>query len=188
MSKVHRVLIHPEMEQVIMKIEEAKFEILREAAKQGNQICKLPNPDGDFVKVKRAYCQTDELRSTYLAALDALVLDGSIKFVFKSKDFELYEVTARSLQIMTVQHAKERLLAELKANGSVYKVHSDRGEFVQMGDCAFDEMECERILFMQALHELLHHGTIQVFAETREICKFEIAPRSSSGYVQYAHQ
>lgn len=167
------------------ELEAAKIDILREAAKHKNQICKLQSPDGGFVKVRRGYSQPDELRATYNAALNSLLKNGSIKFVFKNSHLELYEVTAAASQATTLRSAMERVLEEMQTSGSVYKIHSERGEFVQCGENAFDMFEHERILMMQALHELLHNGKIQVVYESREMCRFELAPASHTGYVQY---
>jgi hypothetical protein len=167
-----------------MHIEEVKLDILREAGKHGNQICKLKNDCQEFVKVRRGYSQPDELRAIYLAALSDLLLNGLVKLVFSNRDLELFELTAEGSHCTTVRSARERIMDELKSVGRVYKIHSDRGEFVQFAELAINDIDAERILFMLALHELLHHGVVQVVSESREMASYELAP-PDSGYVQY---
>jgi hypothetical protein len=157
-----------------MDIETIKLEILREASKHGNQICKLRDEVGEFVKVKRGYGSPDELRAVYLEALKSLINGGLVRHVFTNKDVELFEMTARGAAMTTVASAKERITAELLSGGRVYKIHSEKGEFVQCGALAIDEIDSERILYMQALHELLHHGMIQVASDNHELASYRL--------------
>jgi len=166
-----------------MNIEVAKWNILEEAARHSNQIFKVATGDGYYVK---GYCSPDELRCIYIAALDSLLQHGLIKHVFTNKDFELYAVNACATELTTMHSATERILAELDATGSVYKIHSHQGEFVQCGDNAFDQFEHERIVFMRALHVLLHSGKIRVVSESREMCRLELAPINTRSQVPQA--
>ncbi len=47
-------------------IQEAANELLHEARKSGDLLMKLRNEDGDFVKAKRAYVDTEEMRECTL--------------------------------------------------------------------------------------------------------------------------
>ena len=168
-----------------MNKEEAKSDILREAGRNGNQVCKLKNPAGEFVKVKRGYNQPDELRFAYLDALNELLTDGSVKPVFSNRVLDLYELNGVQLEVASLNSVKRRLLSEFAKLGRVYKIHSNGGEFVQCGSQSHDELEDDRILYMEALGELLHHGALCVAKESPEMTVYELAPVASADFVQY---
>lgn len=167
-----------------MHIEESKLEILNEARKHGKQIYKLKSDGRERVKVRSAYSQPDDLRTSYLAALSELIENGLVAEVFSNKDIELYELTPEGAYCTTLDSARERILDELNSRGRVYKVHGDRGEFIQLGRTSMNHGDVERILFMRALHELMYRGTVMVTSENREMTSYEFAP-PSSGYVQH---
>lgn len=153
-------------------IKEAKSDILREASLHGNQICRLKNASGEFVKVKRGYSQPDELRLAFLSALDELLTDGSVKQVFNNRVLEFYEAKSPLNESTTLLSIKDRIMREIAESGHVYKIHSPIGEFVQLGNQSFEEPEHERIVYMEALGALLHHGAISVANETAEMTVF----------------
>lgn len=166
-----------------MDIEDIKFDILREAGRHGNQIYKLKKEDGEFVKVKRGYSHPQELREKYLSALDDLIESGLVNNVFSNRDLELFEVADKG-SFQTPRSAQERIVEELESGGRVYKIHSDRGEFVQCGKHAIDGIDAERVLFIQALHELSHHGVIQVVSENHVMANYRLSDRGSIRFRQ----
>lgn len=170
-----------------MHTEETKLDILREARKHGQQICKLKSDGSEFVKVRRGYSQPEDVRVMYLSALSDLLDTGLVERVFSNHEMELFELTRAGSNCTTMRSAREKILEELKSHGRVYKIHSIHGEFIQFAKLALNENDDERIVYMKALHELLYHGLIQVVSENREMACYELAV-PSSGYVQYQHE
>ncbi len=169
-----------------MQKEEVKLDLLREARKHGQQICKIKSNGTEFVKVRRGYSYPEDLREVYLSAMSELISSGFAKQVFSNNEMELFELTPVGSSYTTTRAAKEKILEELKSNGRVYKVHSLNGEFIQFAKVALNENDDERIVYMKSLHELLYHGLIQVVSENRELATYKLA-LPSSGYVQYQH-
>ena len=151
-----------------------KLAILTESAKCGNQIYKVKDDFGEFVKLKHSYSQPEDVRSNYLIALSSLLNSGLVRQVFASDDIALYEVTAQGKALTTLASAKERIKNELQVSGHVFKIHSRKGEFVQCGEESLDKIDSERILYLQALHMLLHHGAIRVASESKEMTTYEL--------------
>lgn len=169
-----------------MQKEEVKLDLLREARKNGQQICKIKSNGTEFVKVRRGYSQPDEVRVMYLSAMSELVSSGFATQIFRNDGMELFELTSAGTSCTTTRAAKEKILEELKSNRRVYKVHSLSGEFIQFAKKALNENDDERIVYMKSLHELVYHGLVQVVSENRELATYELA-LPSSGYVQYHH-
>lgn len=157
-----------------MDIKDAKSEILRQASQHGNQVCKLKSPDGDFVKVKHGFNQPDELRRIYLDALNALLLDGSVKHVFSNRVLELYEAKSALCQATTLLVFKHRIMSEFQSSGRVYKIHGSIGEFVQLGAQSCEGPEFERILYIEALGDLLHRGVLNVSHDSPDMTTYVI--------------
>ncbi|HEY9730489.1 MAG TPA: hypothetical protein V6C89_01165 [Drouetiella sp.] len=157
-----------------MDSESIKFAILTEAAKQGNHIYKIKSEGGDFIKLKHSYNQPEELRGRYLEALNALINSQYVKQVFVTDDIELYELTADGMSFTTLRSAMDQILSELENSGSVYKVHSDKGEYLQSGAKSHNKIDSERIVYLQALHMLLHHGAIRVSGESKEMATYQL--------------
>ncbi len=156
------------------RIQNAKDELLREAAKGGNQICKMKTGTGFFVKARRGYSHPEEIRTLYTQAFDALVREGKFKMVLRNKDLELYEVARVDGHVASKAHAKEVLMREIEQAGQVFKIHSPDGEFVQIGHKAYCEIEDERILFLEALYELVRHGQFRLVSDSKELSRFEL--------------
>lgn len=157
-----------------MDNESIKLAILMEAAKHGNQIYKLKSEDGDFIKLKHSYGQPDDLRSLYLTALNGLLNSKLVRQVFASDCIELYEMTPEGKAFTSLTSAAEQIRQELATSGRVFKVHSDKGEFVQCGSNSFNKIDSERILYLQALRNLLHHGSVRIASESREMATYEL--------------
>lgn len=157
-----------------MDIESAKAAILTEAAKQKNQIFKLKDNAGEYLKLKHSYSQPGDVRESYLLALNSLLNSGLVRQVFANDHLELFELTKEGAAKSTLAVAKSRLIKELESSGRVFKVHSDRGEFVQIGAESINSVDSERILYMQALHALFYHGIIKVASESREMATYEL--------------
>lgn len=161
----------------MIQLEEAASELLAEAAKTGNLIMRMRDEGGEFVKAKRPYMEPPQVRATYLQALLVLIEQGQINPVLKNRELEVFEITpAGRASRSTMEQAKEHLIEEMRRSGGAFKVHSIRGDYVQCGSRAHDSIENERILFLEALCDLLSHGVIQVVSETREISRYELAP------------
>jgi ribonucleotide monophosphatase NagD (HAD superfamily) len=170
-----------------MDINIVRTEILREAERNGNQVCKLKNDAGDFVRVKRGYSQPSDLRQLYLEALTSLVEDGLLRTVFSNRDLELFDVVSPGGHICTPGAAYKRIIDELKTSGRIYKIHSDRGEFIQCGTTAYDEDDEERISFLGATRQLIHEDVLTIVNESRTMTIYELANPSHTGFVQYMH-
>jgi|694.fasta_scaffold124889_3 hypothetical protein len=157
-----------------MDSESVKIAILTEATKHGNQIYKLKSQAGDFIKLKHSYSQPDDVRSTYLTALNGLISSKLVRQVFATDDIELYELTEDGKSFTTLKSATNLILQELENSGSIYKVHSDKGEYLQCGAASHNKIDSERIVFLQALHMLLHHGAVRVSSESKEMATYQL--------------
>jgi hypothetical protein len=167
-------------------VEQTKLSLLREASRTLNTISKVKNDQSEFVKCKHAYDHPEDLRLLYLEALDALIEDGVMELVITNEYLDLFEIKQPS-KTTTVESAKEALLKQLRQDGRIYKIHSPRGEFVQCKKFALggnplpdDNEEESRILFLQALSELMRYGKIDLVAESKEMCIFSLAHQYSS--------
>jgi hypothetical protein len=156
------------------KIENAQDELLREAKKAGNQICKLRQGDTFFVKARRSYSHPEDTRILYAQAFDALQCEGKFKLIVKNSDLELYEVIGRDGNVTSIAHAQELLLDAAEQSGQVFKVHSANGEYVQIGTRAINEIDDERIIFLKALAELMRHGHIRFLSDSKEVARYEL--------------
>lgn len=155
------------------KVELAQDELLREAKKAGNQICRLSDGNGHFVKARRGYSYPDEVRDLYNQAMDGLLNAGKLRCVIKNHALELYEVLATNGAVMNKRSAKRLLLQYAEQYGHIYKIHSKEGEFVQAGPNAFFEVDEERILVMAALVELAREGRLRVVNDSKELTNYE---------------
>lgn len=163
----------------LMRLEEAASELLAEAGKAGNLLLRMHDDEGEFVKAKRAYAEPT-VRSLYMQAFYFLLEQGQISSILKNREMEVYELTAVGHAARnTASQVKAQLIAEIQKAGQAFKIHSLNGDFVQCGPWAHDSMEHERIMFLEALCDLLSHGVIQVIAESKEISRYEMAPVSS---------
>lgn len=151
----------------------AQDELLREAAKSGNQICKLKHSAGTFVKARHGYSHPDEIRTHYLRAFDQLLAEGKLKLVLENKDLELYELIQDPERISSKAHARQLLMEEAERAAEIYKIHSGDGEFVQIGSRSFCEIDAERILFLEALGELTRHNKLCLVWDSKELCRYE---------------
>ncbi|MGH9550926.1 MAG: hypothetical protein ACRD3W_16210 [Terriglobales bacterium] len=156
------------------RLENAQYELLREAERFGNQICKLKTADGEFVKVRTGYSHPEERRDLYMQALADLVTRGRLRLVLQNKTLELYEVCSLNGEVTSVRHALEKLTREIEEHGTVYKIHSGDGEYVQVGSTVYCDIEEERILFLEALCELVRHGKVEVKNDSCVLSRFEL--------------
>lgn len=157
-------------------VQEAANELLYESAKSGNLLMKVQNGVGDFVKTKRAYVETDEIRETYLAGLELLLAEGKIQQTLGSKDMTVFRVTDEGRRTrITAEMARTNLLDAVKADGFIAKVHSIDGEYLQCGNQVFSESDEERILYLEAFCDLLQHGYVQPASETKEMSLYSFA-------------
>lgn len=151
-------------------IQDAASELLYEAGKSGDLLMKLRNGVGDFVKAKRAYVDTDEMREIYLAGLEQLLSEEKVQQTLSSKDMTVFRVTevGRACR-RTLESASAELLAAVQRDGFIAKVHSANGEYLQCGSQVYSEIEEERIIYLEAFCELLHHGFVQPASESKEM-------------------
>ncbi|MBX9953219.1 MAG: hypothetical protein K2Y39_28855 [Candidatus Obscuribacterales bacterium] len=157
-------------------IQEAANELLYESAKSGDLLMKVRNGVGDFVKAKRAYVDSDELREIYLAGLEQLVAEGKVRQAMGSRDMTLFRVTDEGrLQRITLDSARTKLLEVIESEGIIAKVHSIDGEYLQCGSQVFSEIEAERILYLEAFCDLLQHGFVVPTSESREMSLYSFA-------------
>jgi hypothetical protein len=129
----------------------------------------------------------------FIAALDSLLQEGSVKPIFKNSEMEMFAVTAQAAELVTLSSARERILQELQDNNYVYKVHGAKGEFVQCAGENFEQFEYSRILFMRALNDLLYSGKIDVVSDCREMCTYTLSPTcppwtAQSGFESTEHR
>jgi hypothetical protein len=160
---------------MINEIQNAKDELMREAHKAANQICKIKSAEGPFVKARRGYSYPDGVRMIYLKAFEALVREGKLKSILRNKDFDLYEVVDSNGHVISVAQAKELLIEKAHQEGQIFKIHSRDGEFVQTGDKAYCDMEEERIVFLEALSQLMRHRQLSLVSDSAEVCRYEIS-------------
>jgi hypothetical protein len=156
-----------------MNIDDAKQDLLEDAAKDHKQLLLVKTLESEHVK---GHCMPEEVRAAYVEALESLLGEGAVKLVFKNKDLQLYECTASAWRASTIAAATQQIVAELNKSGAVYKIHSQQGEFVQCGDQAIDGLEVERIVFLKALHKLLYSGQIVPVNDSKQFCTFRLAP------------
>jgi len=161
-------------------IEEAARELLYEAGKSSDLLMKLRNEFGDFVKAKRAYVDTDEMRLAYLAGLEHLIAEGLVKQTLGTKDMTVFRVTdsGRSSR-KTVDGALADLLEAVQEDGFVAKIHSAEGEFLQCGNRVFSDVEEERIIYLEAFCNLLLHGYIEPTSESKEMSMYALANKKA---------
>lgn len=170
-----------------MDSESVKIAILTEATKHGNQIYKLKSLAGDFIKLKHSYSQPDDLRSMYLTALNGLINSKLVRRVFATDDIELYELTDDGKSFTTLKSAMNQIRQELENSGSIYKVHSDKGEYLQCGAESYNKIDSERIVYLQALHMLLHHGAVRISSENKEMATYQL-DRTNQIYCDQSRQ
>jgi hypothetical protein len=158
-----------------IQIEEAARELLREAGKSRNQLCKMKNSAGEFVTCRHSYVEPDELRTVYLAAFDWLCLDGRLKKIVENDILEIYEVNGANHSGLTVQDAMAALIDGVEHHEQIFKIHGPAGEFLQCGPNVYFSPDHERIVFLAAIYELLHHGKLEIVSDTK---KFAVYVRS----------
>jgi hypothetical protein len=87
----------------------------------------------------------------------------------------MYEVGDVEVETeLTVDQAKEELCRQLMTTGYLYKIHSDKGEFVQCGKIDHKQFEEDRILYLSAFCQLLHHGVVQLITETHDLATYRL--------------
>ena len=163
-----------------IEIEEAARELLREAGKSRNQLCKIKNNAGEFVTCRHSYVEPEERRATYLAAFDSLSRDGKIRKIVENDVLEIYEVPDENNLGLTVQDAMTALLDGIKRHEQIFKIHGSDGEFVQCGANVYFSPDQERIVFLEAIYELLHHGQVEIVSDTRKFAVYAPARNHSS--------
>jgi hypothetical protein len=147
-----------------MDLNNAKSQLLSEAAASNNQLFKVDNLDGVYVK---GFSIPIELRELFVAGLDSLLQEGEITSLFTNAQLQVFGLTAGSSML--------RILQEIQDHIHIYKIHSSAGEFVQCACENFDHYDSSRIVFLRALGDLLHSGEIDVVSECREMCVYKIA-------------
>jgi hypothetical protein len=152
----------------------AQDELLREAAKAGNQICKLKHSGATFIKARRGYSHPEEIRAHYVRAFDQLIVEGKLKLVLENKDLELYALVDDPDRISSKAHARQLLMEEAGRAAEIYKIHSCDGEFVQIGSRSFCDIDDERILFLEALGELARQNKLRLVWDSKELCRYEL--------------
>ncbi len=167
------------------QLEQTKIALLREASNTMNTISKVKVDGTEFVKCKHAFDHPEETRVLYLRALDALVEEGATELVLTNEYLDLFELK-QPIQISTLAGAKDALLKQLKLEGRIYKIHSPQGEFVQFrkfalggSDCSDENEEESRIMFLQALSDLMRYGKVDLVSESREMSIFALAIQNS---------
>ncbi|MBC7997852.1 MAG: hypothetical protein IAF58_07910 [Leptolyngbya sp.] len=160
-------------------VKAAAYELLCEAGRGGELLMKLSNEFGDFVKAKKAYTESDETRLLYLEALEWLEGEEKVVATMKSKDMILYRVSDTGKKSRhTREQARDILMEALHENGSIVKVHSTDGEYIQAGSVIYSEIDEERICFLDAFGHLLHHSMITPVNETREVTVYVFANKA----------
>jgi hypothetical protein len=158
------------------KIEEATHELLREAKKSHNQLCRMKTGYGSFVRCKHAYAEPEELRSLYLAAFDSLCVEGKLVKVLENDIFEIYELDedGRGAKLST-QDAMDAILSGMQRYGLLYKIHSNEGEFIQCGNASYADEDEERIVYLGAVYRLMHKGLIQVVSDSKQYATYALS-------------
>ncbi len=160
-------------------IKEAASELLYEARKSGDLLMKLRNGVGDFVKAKRAYVDTDEMREAYLAGLELLLAEGKVKQTLGTKDMMLFRLTDTGRNSRcTHESARAELLEAVRADGFIAKIHSLDGEYLQCGTRVFSDVEEERIIYLEAFCDLLLHGYVEPTSEAKEMSLYCFANKT----------
>jgi hypothetical protein len=155
------------------KLEIAQDELLRQAVCAGNEIFKVKDESGDFVKVRRkGYSHPEEVRELYMEAFDKLVAAGKLRRILENDTLELYEVVEVTGHITTKRAARRALFELAQEYEHVYKIHSPRGEFVQCGQRVFNDVEEERILFLEVLVELTRAGYLRFVHDSSEVTHY----------------
>ncbi|PZM85908.1 MAG: hypothetical protein DKT66_00440 [Candidatus Melainabacteria bacterium] len=160
-------------------IKDAANELLYESAKSSDLLMRLRNGVGDFVKAKRAYVETDEVRETYLAGLELLLAEGKIQQTLGSRDMTLFRVTDEGKRKrVTFEMARANLLEAVQADGFIAKVHSADGEYLQCGTRVYSDVDEERILYLEAFCDLLQHSYVRPTSESKEMSLYAYANKA----------
>ncbi|HEY9712012.1 MAG TPA: hypothetical protein V6C72_01005 [Chroococcales cyanobacterium] len=159
-------------------VENARKELIREASRTRRPIYKLKNGT-EVVRVKYRYASPEEVRAAYVEALDSLIADGSVVPVLTNADIELYELAGDVASVPTVPIAKANIMNALAERKQIYKIHSHDGEYLQAGEVAYNRFDDERITYLTALYDLLHHGQAKLVDENREIATIEMSADQS---------
>jgi hypothetical protein len=155
-----------------IQIEEAARELLREASKSRNQLAKMKNDAGEFVTCRHSYVEPEELRTVYLAAFDWLCLDGRLKKIVENDIMEIYQVDDSNHSGLTVQDAMTALIDGVQRHDQIFKIHGPAGEFLQCGPNVYFSPDHERIVFLEAIYELLHHGKLEIVSDTKKFAVY----------------
>lgn len=159
-------------------IDDAARELLYEACKSGDLMMRLRNGTGDFVKTKRAYVDTDEMRDLYIAALERLIADGKVKQTLGTQEMTVFRLTdAGRNSRSTLESAIAHLLEAAQAQGYIAKVHSPHGEYLYCDEQAFADVDEERIIYLEAFCYLLQHSFIQPTSESKEMTLYSLAEK-----------
>ena len=158
----------------------AKHELLLEAVAAGNMISRIGCGKARFVKARRGYSYPEETRTIFMQALDELIKDGELKPLISNPDLEVFEVVDSDDRVSTRSSAKEFLLSEIEKFQSIYKIHSKNGEYLQVGDRLFFEIDEERVLLLRALADLVRHGDLKLVHDSSEFSQFKIGDRAST--------
>ena len=159
-----------------IKIEEATSELLKEAKKSHNQLCRMKSSYGSFVRCKHAYAEPEELRNLYLAAFDSLCLECKLIKVLENDIFEIYELDEDGCGVrLSMQDAMDVILSAMQRYGLLYKIHSTDGEFIQCGTATYAEKDDERIIYLEAVYRLMHKGSIQVVSDSKKYATYELS-------------
>jgi len=165
---------------MLKTIDDAARELLYEAGKSGDLLMKLRNEFGDFVKAKRAYVDTGDMRMAYLAGLEHLIEEGKVKQTLGTKDMTVFRVTESGRNSRrTVQGALADLLEAVQEDGFIAKIHSTEGEYLHCGSRVFSDVEEERIIYLEAFCNLLHHGYIEPTSESKEMSMYALANKKA---------
>ena len=160
-----------------IKLEEATYELLREAKKSRNQLCRMKSDSGSFIRCKHAYVEPEEIRTLYLEAFDSLCSDGTLKKILENDIFEIYELDQDGQGIkISVEDAMNVLQEGMQRYGQLYKVHSRDGEFIQCAGTTYADKDDERIVYLEAVYRLMHKGIINVVSDSKQLATYALAP------------
>ncbi len=163
-----------------IEIEEAASELLRETGKGRNQLCKMKNVTGEFIVGRRSYVQPDELRTVYLEAFNSLYLAGKLRMVVENDVLGIYELSDSDRYSVTVQSAMATLVEGVKQHGQIFKIHGSSGEFLQCGPDVYFSPDHERIVFLEAIYELMHHGKLEIASDSKKFAVYAMPKNSRS--------
>ncbi len=158
----------------------AKHELLSDGIAAGNMISIIGCGNQRFVKARRGYSHPEETRAVFMKALDELIEDGELKILISNNDLEVFEVVHSDNRICNKYRAKEFLLKEIQNSEAIYKIHSKNGEYLQVGDRVFSEIDEERVLLLMALADLVRHGDLKLVHDSSDFSQFKIGDRSST--------